>query len=42
MELNEMRLQRIQASLPVEWGNVSMTVLNFLNAMLYLMENGCT
>ena len=41
MELTEAHLNRIQASLPVERGNVSMEVLNFLNAVLYVMENGC-
>lgn len=41
MELTEEHLRRIQDSLPVERGNVSMEVLNFLNAVLYVMENGC-
>jgi transposase len=41
MELTEAHLKRIEASLPVERGNVSMEVLNFLNAVLYVMENGC-
>ena len=41
MELTEVDLRRIQDSLPVERGNVSMEVLNFLNAVLYVMENGC-
>lgn len=41
MELTEADLKRIQDSLPVERGNVSMEVLNFLNAVLYVMENGC-
>lgn len=41
MELTETDLKRIQESLPVERGNVSMEVLNFLNAVLYVMENGC-
>jgi transposase len=41
MELTKEHLQRIQESLPVERGNVSMEVLNFLNAVLYVMENGC-
>lgn len=41
MELTEADLKRIQESLPVERGNVSMEVLNFLNAVLYVMENGC-
>jgi transposase len=41
MELTETHLRRIEGSLPVERGNVSMEVLNFLNAVLYVMENGC-
>ncbi len=41
MELTEAHLERIRESLPVERGNVSMEVLNFLNAVLYVMENGC-
>ena len=41
MELTKEHLRRIQDSLPVERGNVSMEVLNFLNAVLYVMENGC-
>jgi transposase len=41
MELTEAHLQRIRDSLPVARGNVSMEVLNFLNAVLYVMENGC-
>lgn len=41
MELTEAHLERIRGSLPVERGNVSMEVLNFLNAVLYVMENGC-
>ena len=41
MEITEAHLARIRESLPVERGNVSMEVLNFLNAVLYVMENGC-
>jgi transposase len=41
MELTEAHLKLIRDSLPVERGNVSMEVLNFLNAVLYVMENGC-
>lgn len=41
MELTETHLRRIRDSLPVERGNVSMEALNFLNAVLYVMENGC-
>ena len=41
MELSETQLQRIEDALPVERGNVRIEVLNFLNAVLYVMENGC-
>ena len=41
MELTEEHLERIKDSLPVERGNVSMEVLRFLNAVLYVAENGC-
>ena len=39
--MTEADLKRIEDSLPVERGNVSMEVLNFLNAVLYVMEHGC-
>jgi transposase len=41
MELTREHLERIQESLPVERGNVSIDVLSFLNAVLYVAENGC-
>lgn len=41
MELTREHLERIKDSLPVERGNVSMEALNFLNAVLYVAENGC-
>lgn len=41
MELTEADLKRIEASLPVERGNVRVAVLTFLNAVLYVAENGC-
>lgn len=41
MELTREHLERIKESLPVERGNVSMEVLGFLNAVLYVAENGC-
>ena len=41
MELTEEHLERIKESLPVERGNVSIEVLRFLNAVLYVAENGC-
>jgi transposase len=41
MELTRAHVERIRESLPVERGNVSMHVLSFLNAVLYVAENGC-
>jgi transposase len=41
MELTEGDLKRIEDCLPVERGNVSVEVLTFLNAVLYVAENGC-
>jgi hypothetical protein len=41
MGLNEAHLERLKESLPVERGNVSVAVLNFLNAALYVAEHGC-
>jgi transposase len=41
MELTEEHLCRIKASLPVERGNVSLSQRAFLNAVLYVAENGC-
>jgi len=41
MELTHEHLERIKDSLPLERGNVSIEVLNFLNAVLYVAENGC-
>ena len=41
MELTQEHLERIRESLPVERGNVSIEVLSFLNAVLYVAENGC-
>jgi len=41
MELTKEHLKRVEDCLPVERGNVSMEVLTFLNAVLYVAENGC-
>jgi transposase len=41
MELTKDHLRRVEDCLPVERGNVSMEVLTFLNAVLYVAENGC-
>jgi transposase len=41
VELTEAQYQRIADCLPRQRGNVSMTNLNLLNALLYMVENGC-
>jgi len=41
MELTRAHVERIRESLPVERGNVTIDVLSFLNAVLYVAENGC-
>ena len=41
MELIESQYQRIADCLPRQRGNVSMTNLQLLNALLYVVEQGC-
>jgi transposase len=41
MEITEEQYARIKDSLPVQRGNVSLTNLQFLNAVLYVAEHGC-
>jgi len=41
VELTESQFQRIADCLPRQRGNVSMTNLQLLNALLYVVENGC-
>ena len=41
MEITEVQYARIKDSLPVQRGNVSLTNLQFLNAVLYVAEHGC-
>ena len=41
MELTESQFQRIADSLPRQRGNVGMTNLQLLNALLYVVEHGC-
>jgi len=41
MELTESQYQRIADCLPRQRGNVSMTNLRLLNALLYVAEHGC-
>ena len=41
MEITESQFQRIADCLPRQRGNVSMTNLQLLNALLYVVEHGC-
>ena len=41
MELNQTQFQRIADCLPRQRGNVEITNLDMLNALLYVVENGC-
>jgi transposase len=41
MEISEEQYARIKDSLPVQRGNVSLSNLQFLNAVLYVTEHGC-
>ena len=41
MEITEQQYARIKDSLPVQRGNVSLTNLQVLNAILYVAEQGC-
>jgi transposase len=41
MEITAEQFERIKDSLPVQRGNVSLTNLQILNAILYVAEQGC-
>src|SRR5882672_1576336 len=41
MEITEKQYQRIQNHLPVQRGNVRLSNLQILNAILYVAEHGC-
>jgi transposase len=41
MEITEEQYARIKDSLPVQRGNVCLSNLQFLNAVLYVAEHGC-
>src|ERR1039457_7201253 len=41
MEISEEQYERIKDSLPLQRGNVSLTNLQVLNAILYVTEQGC-
>ena len=41
MEITEAQFARIESDLPLQRGNVRVTNLQFLNALLYVAEQGC-
>ncbi len=41
MEITETQFHRIESSLPRQRGNVKVTSLQFLNALLFVAEQGC-
>jgi len=41
VEITETQFQRIESSLPRQRGNVKVTNLQFLNALLFVAEQGC-
>ena len=41
MEISELHYQKIAHCLPVQRGNVSLSNLDVLNAILYVAEHGC-
>ena len=41
MEITEAQFQRIESELPRQRGHVKVTNLQFLNALLYVAEQGC-
>lgn len=41
MEITEAQFARIESELPRQRGNVKVTNLQFLNALLYVAEHGC-
>lgn len=41
MDLTEAQYERIKSALPVQRGNVSLSNLQVLNAVLYVAEQGC-
>jgi transposase len=41
MEITKEQYQRIEPYLPVQRGNVEIDNITFVNAILYVVENGC-
>ena len=41
MEINEEQYEKLRHLLPVQRGNVTIENITFINALLYICENGC-
>jgi len=41
MEITEERYEKVKHLLPIQRGNVSVENITFINALLYICENGC-
>ena len=41
MQINEQQYEKIKHALPVQRGNITVVNLVFINAILYICENGC-
>jgi transposase len=41
MQITEMQYEKIKHALPVQRGNITVVNLAFINAILYICENGC-
>jgi transposase len=41
MEINQERYEKLKPLLPVQRGNVTIDNMTFINALLYMCENGC-
>ena len=41
MEINNEQYEKIKNYMPIQRGNVSMSNVQLINAMLYVLENGC-
>jgi transposase len=41
MEINQERYEKLKPLLPVQRGNVTIDNMTFINALLYICENGC-
>ena len=41
MKINQEQYTKIKHVLPVQRGNITVEVLQFINALLYICENGC-